>query len=964
MFRKWIGFGVFVVLVGFAAGFLSLGQSERVYAADECPAGQTVGNPSKGQDSGYCYEQSCKNFKPNGACASADVTYDKKGKVKNTTPSNPQAGTPSGTGPESYSWQNFKSIGAKGGEYNRINNGAEGDAQAITFVMSENDPNIFVSKLNSDDCKGELKLKLPADKAQKASLEIPQSCPALAKLTKDVTIGRADTIVSTTIAHDRRMKEQFLTENCEAFKGDPKLAQCNTAAQNSYTQKSQDCKSKFDYDKATQLADKYLDCLSEALCVERPSDTVEKVEPKDEKTKCALPYVGWALCQILQLQAWVTDFSFDLFTGLLTVDPLSDKIKQSPPTNPNPTSPTQPTAPTNTATNNQLPNPNGTYTSTYIAWRFFLGFTNLIFVAVFLLIIYSYITGWGLSVYNLKVMTPRFIVTILLVNMSFTICAITIDVSNILGRTIRDTLQDITPPQVAGSEYTSWTQITNKVIATEPTDQEKAAENKTSGTSTQPGQQSQDSSLSPRCQAAKATNEENKQKEKEQEEQGENQPRTYEPDAMSEIKMGGMSLVGAVVMFAMLVVLIPSMTVVLCALMLVLILMLIRQAAIIILVVISPLAFALNVLPGTKSWFARWWKSFFTIVMLYPMLSLIFGAAYIASHVIQDRGLEYDDIFIVMFSFTIQMLPFFFLPALMKLGSGVITKASNLMNSDRSPFSKVKALDADRIEGRRIRKMGEAANGPAPKNYQLLTRMRRRRAKIEANRNTTKSLLGDAEKRHKAQATIRMGEDSQSEAAEEAAALAAQDLNTIDMNTIRAQSARIDSEGQQGMARQALLDNARSSGNMDDLAQAAHMLSSLNHATTADIYELIASSGKMSDSARRVLVDHLRKTGFSKANAQFGGAALQNIEEGGFNSRQDIDNLMVGAVNSGKFSAEVLANQSDHALNEIHRLQGQLDEGGSRMLNERSRMIMNDPKLRDRMTSSGLSRVSDFRRVR
>lgn len=65
---------------------------------------------------------------------------------------------------------------------------------------------------------------------------------------------------------------------------------------------------------------------------------------------------------------------------------------------------------------------------------------NVLFVLVFLVIIYSLISGQGVGNYNLKRMLPRFVVAIILVQVSFYVCMLFVDATNIIGSAIQQQL--------------------------------------------------------------------------------------------------------------------------------------------------------------------------------------------------------------------------------------------------------------------------------------------------------------------------------------------------------------------------------------------------------------------------------------------------------------------------------------------------------------------------------------------
>ena len=66
-------------------------------------------------------------------------------------------------------------------------------------------------------------------------------------------------------------------------------------------------------------------------------------------------------------------------------------------------------------------------------WKKFLPIANLAFAIVFLVLVYSMATSTGLSNYEIKKILPKLIITAIAVNLSFYICAIAVDLSNIAG---------------------------------------------------------------------------------------------------------------------------------------------------------------------------------------------------------------------------------------------------------------------------------------------------------------------------------------------------------------------------------------------------------------------------------------------------------------------------------------------------------------------------------------------------
>lgn len=106
----------------------------------------------------------------------------------------------------------------------------------------------------------------------------------------------------------------------------------------------------------------------------------------------------------------------------------------------------------------------------YIAWSIMLSFANIAFIAGFLVLIYSYLTSTGVSNYGIKRMLPRLMVAAILVNLSFYICAIAIDLSNISGRAIQDMFIEIrntvanTAAGGTSDQGATWSEVASVVL--------------------------------------------------------------------------------------------------------------------------------------------------------------------------------------------------------------------------------------------------------------------------------------------------------------------------------------------------------------------------------------------------------------------------------------------------------------------------------------------------------------------
>lgn len=120
---------------------------------------------------------------------------------------------------------------------------------------------------------------------------------------------------------------------------------------------------------------------------------------------CNIPWLGWLICPIANTLATALDDLYNVVTDILVISPV-DLSKEY-------------------ATGQQKP--------IYALWSLIRNISNIVFIIIFILVVLSYVTGFGLSNYQLKKIFPRLIVTAIMVNISLTICILMIDVFNLLG---------------------------------------------------------------------------------------------------------------------------------------------------------------------------------------------------------------------------------------------------------------------------------------------------------------------------------------------------------------------------------------------------------------------------------------------------------------------------------------------------------------------------------------------------
>ncbi|HMS92804.1 MAG TPA: hypothetical protein PKD28_00305 [Candidatus Saccharibacteria bacterium] len=136
-------------------------------------------------------------------------------------------------------------------------------------------------------------------------------------------------------------------------------------------------------------------------------DASKCVEPA--KSSCGIEGIGWVVCPVMDFLGGVADMAFNFLADSF----LSIKVEY-----------------VNSA-------------SVESAWGVMRTLANVVFVIAFLVIIFSQLTSTGISNYGVKKLLPRLIIAAILVNMSLIICQIAVDISNILGyslKTLFDTL--------------------------------------------------------------------------------------------------------------------------------------------------------------------------------------------------------------------------------------------------------------------------------------------------------------------------------------------------------------------------------------------------------------------------------------------------------------------------------------------------------------------------------------------
>lgn len=105
-----------------------------------------------------------------------------------------------------------------------------------------------------------------------------------------------------------------------------------------------------------------------------------------------------------------------------------------------------------------------------------------------------------------------------------------------------------------------------------------------------------------------------------------------------------------------------------------------RQALVIVLVVLAPLAFVAYLLPNTEKMFEKWRSIFMNMLVIFPLFSLLFGGAQLASSIIIQST---DKLSVVLLAMFVQVAPLMITPFLMKVSHGLLTQVGGFLNNPR-----------------------------------------------------------------------------------------------------------------------------------------------------------------------------------------------------------------------------------------------------------------------------------------
>lgn len=329
-----------------------------------------------------------------------------------------------------------------------------------------------------------------------------------------------------------------------------------------------------------------IDPLNNLIADNEEDETDDEKDKKEEDTKTCYNHIGtlgWIVCPAANLLATITDAIYGAIGDLLNVQPVTAKTSDP----------------------------------MYVVWGYARGIANIFFIFFLLVIIYSQVTGIGLNSYGIKKTLPRIIIAAILVNLSFLICQIAVDASNIIGSGI-------------GGIFDSAEEAAMSAGAINPDAKFSVAG----------------------LLAAVATG-----------------------GAIGAFAIGASGGVTA-----LLISLVPVILGAVLSVLVGIIMLGIRQAAVFLLVMISPLAFVCYLLPNTEKWFTKWRQYLQQMLVFYPLFSLLLGASRLAGYIVITNGINTENGFFVLLGLAIQYYPLILALRLMKLSGSFLGGLSNKLS--------------------------------------------------------------------------------------------------------------------------------------------------------------------------------------------------------------------------------------------------------------------------------------------
>lgn len=286
----------------------------------------------------------------------------------------------------------------------------------------------------------------------------------------------------------------------------------------------------------------------------------------------------------------------------------------------------------------------------YQAWSFFRNVANIMFVIAMLFVIFSQITGFGIDNYGIKKILPKLIITAIIVNFSYVICGIIVDISNLAGDALRGIFEGIADGTTGTSDRGNITGGVVQIVA------------------------SLVNAIAPVVAGGAAAG-----------------GITYLVVTGITASTSGsflafifpiLSIAGAAALAGLFAMLMLGL----------------RQSLIIIMIAISPIAFVLYAIPNTNALFKRWFSLVKTLLIIYPVFCFLVGGGALVSKIIINSD---TDFYMRFIAGLLSIMPYFAVPAMTRnavkgfdgLANGLSTLQKQVGNAGNFANRKVMGSD-------------------------------------------------------------------------------------------------------------------------------------------------------------------------------------------------------------------------------------------------------------------------------
>lgn len=295
---------------------------------------------------------------------------------------------------------------------------------------------------------------------------------------------------------------------------------------------------------------------------------------------CQIPGIGWLMCPVTNFLAVAVDGIYGVIMMFLDVSPM---LSNSP---------------------------------VFDIWNMVRSIANIAFVIVFLIVIFSQVTSIGISTYGVRKALPRLIIAAILVNISFYIAALGIDLSNFLGHSVYALLNSSLDIMKDVRVTVTWEEIAGWILG--------------GGA------------------------------------------------AVGTVGFLWLSAATAGSILSAFFTLIGMLITVVLSLLTAFVILAARQALLIILTIISPLAFVALVLPSTEKWFTKWKDAFLTLLIMFPIFSLVFAGAQLAGAAIIIGSP--NNVYMAILGKAVQLIPLAIAPIIVKFSTGILGTIAKMTN--------------------------------------------------------------------------------------------------------------------------------------------------------------------------------------------------------------------------------------------------------------------------------------------